>query len=245
MVGNNECRARSVSDRERGALLARKRALERWLGFSRLWLLLSRTPEALSRTWDKNPSPGRVANTPAEYRENVRELIRTARRMRSKIVVMNVPLRLRFAPTWRHFDRPSPQVARLLRQAEEAISRDAPADQQEAILGEALRLQPKQFAAHWLLARLQLRGGRAAEAGRHFALAREHDLHPEAAKPSYNRALAEVCAEEGVPLIDIDRLFAESGQADDTLFLDHCHPSAAGDRIIGTALAHALSGLIP
>ncbi|MDR3632201.1 MAG: SGNH/GDSL hydrolase family protein [Isosphaeraceae bacterium] len=245
LASNNECRARNLGDRERGRLLARKEALHHWLGFSRTWLLISRAPDALSRTWDLKPNPGRVANTPAEYRENLRELIHDARAINCQIVVMNMPLRLRFKPIWKHYDRPNPEVASLLRRAEEAALQGAPDPARRALLEEAVRVQPVQFAAHWMLAELELATGRSAEAERQFVLAREGDLHPDATKPSYNQTLAELCALEKVRFIDLDRLFRESTEGSETLFMDHCHPSPSGHLLIGRALARVLSEFVP
>ena len=244
MASNNECRARNLGDRERGTLLARKQAVQRWLGFSRLWVLLSRAPQALSRSWDLNPKPGRVANTTGEYQENIRDLIKAARAVGCRVLVMNVPIRLRLNTTWRHYDRTSPEVAALVRQAELVAEAGGPLDQQAALLAEAIRLQPRQFRAHWLRALLAAREGNGDLATIELALAREGDLHPETSKPSYNRAIERICSEEHVPLVDLDRLFHDSGQSEDVLFLDHCHPSAAGHELIGRALARQLGPLL-
>lgn len=243
MASNNECRARTLGDRERGRLLARKQVLHRWLGFSRLWLLISRAPEALNRSWDLDPKPGRVADTPDEYAQNIRDLVREARRANGRVLVMNMPLRLRKAPFWKQFDRPTPEVADLLRQAEDAQKADESVEKQVARLEQAARLQPDQFEAHWRLAYLELRRGRTAAADREFALAREGDLHPEASKPGYNSVLAAVCRDENVPFIDLDRLFHESGLDEGDLFLDHCHPTPAGHELIGNELARRLNAL--
>ena len=245
MASNNECRSRFLGDRERGANLARKKTLDGLLGFSRIWLLLSRTPESLTREWELDPPSGRVANTEDEYRHNLGTLIREARASGCRVIVMNMPLRLRKEPDWKHFDRTSPKVAALLDRADVARRSNAPLSDQEAPLAEAIRLQPDQFAAHWRLAQVEQASGRDDEASRQFALAREGDLHPDAAKPSYNAALKSLCDGENVPFLDIDRAFRESGKADDELFLDHCHPSPAGQRIIGRELARKLGDLLP
>ncbi|MDB5349018.1 MAG: lipolytic protein family [Planctomycetota bacterium] len=245
MASNNECRARNLGDRERGRLLARKQALHRWLGFSRLWLLISRAPEALSRTWDLDPKPGRVADTPDEYAQNIRDLVAEARRANLRVLVMNMPLRLRSAPVWKQFERPTPEVADLLRRAEDASKAEAPVEKQAALLEQAARLQPNQFEAHWRMGNLELRRGRTAEADRCFALARDGDLHPETSKPSYNRVLSAVCRDLDVPFIDLDSLFRESGLDESALFLDHCHPSPTGHRLIGRELARRLNELRP
>ena len=245
MASNNECRARNIGDRERGRLLARKQTLHRWLGFSHLWLLLSRAPEALTRTWDLEPKPGRVADTTDEYSQNLRDLIREARALNCKVLIMSMPIRLRSMPNWSHFDNPSPEVQDLLSRVGQARKADEPLEAQITLLEEAAKLQPIQFEAHWQLAKLELRRGRTIEADRQFALAREGDLHPETSKPSYNRTLALLCRDEKVPFLDLDRLFQESGLDEDALFLDHCHPSTTGQKLIGQELARKLSAWLP
>ncbi len=241
MASNNECRARNVGDRDRGRMLARKRSLHRWLGFSRIWVLLSRAPETLTRTWDLDPKPGRVANTTEEYRENLGELLREASSTGARVVFMNMPLRLKVTPIWKHFDPSTPQVDALLQRARDDGGQP---DLAARWLQEAIELQPVQFAAHWQLAQLEQARGNVAKASAEFALAREGDWHPDAAKPSYNRTLDEFCKSEGVPMIDLDRAFRESGISDEELFLDHCHPSPAGHRIIARELSHTLQGMV-
>ena len=244
MASNNECRARSVGDRSRGASLARKQSLQNWLGFSRVWLLLTRTPEALTRNWDDDPAPGRVANTPDEYRENLRDLLNEARASGSRVLFMNMPLRLRAEPIWKHFDTLAPEAAKALDQAETARMANEPTDRVLAMFEQAIQIQPDQFAAHSGAASARAVLGQDAEADREYALAREADLHPDAAKPSYNRVLEEFCRAERVPFVDLDRAFRASGRPEAELFLDHCHPSALGHRIIGSELSRTLEELV-
>jgi len=244
LASNNECRARSLGDRDRGRLLARKQALDSALGFSNFWLLLTRGPESLRRSWELEPVPGRVANTVDECRQNFGELIRLARDDNVQIIVLSAPLRLRFEPNWKNYDQPAAAVAELLRRAQQAALDGAPIDEQLAHVEAAVRFDRHQFIGHWRLAQLYSQLGRTDDAAREFSLARDADRHPEAAKPLYNRALAEFCESASVPFIDLDHRFAASGLRDDELFLDHCHPSPAGQQLIGEAIADELTPML-
>jgi lysophospholipase L1-like esterase len=240
LASNNECRARAIGDRERGERLARTRAVERWLGFSHFWILISRAPESMRRGWEIDSPPGRVANTADEYRQNLAELIRLAREHNCRVVLMTVPIRLRFEPTWPSHDLPVPQVADLLRRAQQTRFLDEPPETQETLLKEAVRLAPDQFTAHWRLAQLYLELDRPSEAKQHFELARDGDLHPETAKPAYNRVLLDLSSDLSVPLVDLDQRFTAADLPTSELFLDHCHPSPAGHRIIAESLSKEL-----
>ena len=244
LVGNNESRARTMGDRERGQKLARKQALHRLLGFSHFWVLISRGPESLRRGWELDAPPGRVANSPSEYRENLQELIQLARDHGVRVVLMTVPLRLRFEPTWKTFDGPTDAVAALLLQAQQARFAGESLERQAKLLEDAVRIEPKQFTGHWRLAQLYLELGRNEEAEGQFQLASDGDLHPETAKPSYNRILEELSTTEAVPLLDLHGRFADSGLPDNQLFFDHCHPTPAGHQIIAEALAEQLIRLL-
>jgi hypothetical protein len=244
LSSNNECRARSMGDRERGARISRQRSRDQAMRFSHLYRLLVRGSDPLRRTWETDPAPGRVANDLGEYASNVQELIGLARNHRCGVVVLSVPLRLRFNPSWRIYDRPGEEAAELIRRATVAIRAEEVPERVVPFLEQAVRLEPRQFTGHFLLAELYRQLGREQDAMEQFALARDGDLHPETAKPSYNRILQELCAIEQVPLINLDQRFTESGCTDAELFLDHCHPSPAGHRIIAESLARELTGAI-
>lgn len=240
LASNNECRARPLGDRRRGERLERLRRWDAWLGFSHFWRLVADRSRSSRRRSEADPPPGRVANTTDEYRANFLEIIRTARDAGAEVVVMTVPLRLRFEPTWKTYDHPSPDVAALLAQAG-AIADPAA---RRPLLERAVALQPGQFEGHFRLARCLDELGRPGEAHRHYRLAREHDLHPETARPGYNQVLRDLCRAERVRLVDLEAIFEGSGLPEAALFLDHCHPSAEGHRLIGEALAKALKDVI-
>jgi lysophospholipase L1-like esterase len=57
----------------------------------------------------------------------------------------------------------------------------------------------------------------------------------------YRQVMKDTAARHGAPLLDVPRLFIDSGLSREALFLDEMHPTAAGHRIMGEALAGLLS----
>lgn len=77
-----------------------------------------------------------------------------------------------------------------------------------------------------------------------MVLANNEDLSLEAnagkAWDPYRTVMRETAARIGAPVIDVPALFIESGLDKETLFLDEMHPTAAGHKIMGDALAAVL-----
>ncbi len=57
----------------------------------------------------------------------------------------------------------------------------------------------------------------------------------------YRDVMRYVAAELEAPIVHGDTVFGESGHDRDTLFIDNIHPSATGHRLLGQALAEALT----
>ena len=76
-------------------------------------------------------------------------------------------------------------------------------------------------------------------------LANEDDLNLEKnegkAWTPYRKAMKLVAETQGAPLINVPKLFIESGLPKQDLFLDEMHPTAKGHAIMGDALAQLLS----
>ena len=76
-------------------------------------------------------------------------------------------------------------------------------------------------------------------------LANEDDLNLEKnegkAWTPYRKAMKLVAETQGAPLINVPKLFIESGLTKQDLFLDEMHPTAKGHAIMGDALAQILS----
>jgi len=75
-------------------------------------------------------------------------------------------------------------------------------------------------------------------------LANNEDLDggssPGKAWDPYRQVMKDTAARHGAPLIDVPALFIDSGLSREALFLDEMHPTAAGHRIMGEALADLL-----
>ena len=57
----------------------------------------------------------------------------------------------------------------------------------------------------------------------------------------YRKVMRETALRHGAPLVDVPAVFIESGLSRDALFLDEMHPTVAGHRLMGEALARTLS----
>lgn len=74
--------------------------------------------------------------------------------------------------------------------------------------------------------------------------ANNEDLAPEVSDKAwtpYRQVMRDTAARHGAPLVDVPSLFQQSGLSREDLFLDEMHPTVAGHRIMGEALAQALS----
>ena len=107
----------------------------------------------------------------------------------------------------------------------------------------AVTLDPGYAAAAFDAAKLQRRLGHSDTAYRLFATARDHDPTPIRAPSAFNAAVREAARSTGALLADVEPAIDRA--ADDTipgkdLFLDYCHPTAAGHRTIARVLQTTL-----
>ena len=123
--------------------------------------------------------------------------------------------------------RNAPRLGTLLRRASACAARgDLPGGAEAA--QEALRLEPDFAQGHWLLGQFLGRQGRLEEASGHFQRAVDLDVSPTRSSSAENDALRAVCAEAGVPVVDLDALLtaASTGGAPGyETFDDNCHPN--------------------
>jgi hypothetical protein len=96
-------------------------------------------------------------------------------------------------------------------------------------------------------ANLEILVGMATEVGAEVVfllLANEEDVRAhvggEKAWTPYREVMREAAARHGAPVVEVPELFRASGLSDEALFLDEMHPTIAGHRIIGEALAEVL-----
>jgi tetratricopeptide (TPR) repeat protein len=115
------------------------------------------------------------------------------------------------------------------------------------VLDEALAFDPRFAELHYLRGRALLALGRNAEAGEAFRRARDEDVCPLRAPSPIRETLDGVAREKGVALVDFaelvrQRVLAEQGNPipGDEYFLDHVHPTIAGNGLLAVALVEAM-----
>jgi lysophospholipase L1-like esterase len=184
------------------------------------------------------------------FEDNIRGVIHAARRAGARVVLCTVASNLRdWVPNQSFFteevsagDRQ--EVLRLVAEAKRALS--SPGDGRPALAGleRARDLAPGYAETHFLLGRAYEAEGRWTDALAAYGRARDEDGQPARALGSLNgtvRRLAE--EEEGVLLLDVERLFEESsphGLVGFNLIEDYVHPNPGGHRLIALALYRLL-----
>jgi len=174
----------------------------------------------------------------AEYADNVRELVRSARRRRARVIVMEPPVNLYtppFAsqrlPGGERWERWCRDAAKLV----DAGSIDAAMNAVEA----ELKTQPRNVYALWMKGYAMTKAGRIREGREFLEQALEAHPFPESCRRSYREVLSAVAGEERADYLPVNELFLASGLkegAPSRLYLDHCHPTPAGHRLIAMAL---------
>ncbi len=99
---------------------------------------------------------------------------------------------------------------------------------------EAVRLDSLSAIAHYNLGIVLLQGDSAA-ARFHLLRSKELDDYSLRIKTAYNQSYRRFCNERGLELVDIDSLFR--GLPENQYFVDHCHPTLAGHKLIAEYLA--------
>jgi hypothetical protein len=179
--------------------------------------------------------------------DNAERIIRATREAGAKLIFVAPPANLEFEPSMQLASDLGPkEIASWIdemRRAEEMEARDPkaalPMFERLAQRGDSAGLQYR------IASCLKKSAGDAAEIKKHLERALELDQSystrssPRATNELID-ALAGVCSERGVPLIDGSRLFAHQaphGIPGYGLFIDYCHPSIDGHRLLSTAIA--------
>jgi tetratricopeptide (TPR) repeat protein len=134
----------------------------------------------------------------------------------------------------------------LLATALERIRDSAWSEALEAV-DEALAIDPRFAELHYRRGRVLLALGRHEEAGEAFRRARDEDVCPLRALSPIRETLAGVARKKGATLVDFvdlveQRVLAEQGNRipGEEYFLDHLHPTIAGNRLLAVALLRAM-----
>ena len=127
-----------------------------------------------------------------------------------------------------------------------AFNIEAKDDVRLASCKSILALDPEHAGAHYVAGRIHLERGETPVAIKHLSAARDFDVCPLRATSPIIESVITAANAHGIPLIDTEGLLDQrsfkgtrvsDGIADPEYFVDHLHPSVAGHRVIGEALA--------
>ena len=183
------------------------------------------------------------------YRYNLSRMVQAARSAGAAVVLVTPASNLRNCAPFKsqhRSDLADPERARW-RQALAAAQQAAAAGHWGdalAAASAAVQIDKRYAYAHYLRGRALWELGRFAEAKPAFLQARDEDVCPLRALTPMRGIVAEVAAEQGVPLVDfvalIEKRAAHATPGDD-LFLDHVHPTIEGNRLLALALLETLA----
>ncbi len=242
-VGNNEAWPVETSDRELHEQRRAARALTTLLSHSKFLVWLG------ERVWQQQPKPFIAKNLeateprvdPHDFEENIERIIDVAQRHRARVIVLGPPVNLYEPPLrlnqfveWDRFMGYVSQIDRLLEQ-------DKFAEAQQ-LVQQSVDLDPDGFWHYWLQGRILVLMNENDAARQILEQAFERHPYPERCKPSYQAILRRAADRHGLAFLDVNDLFHDSTNpkppAD--LYLDWCHPTPNGHRLIAQAVAERL-----
>ena len=187
------------------------------------------------------------------FRANLTDLCRSARRSGAAVLLATVPVNLKDSPPFGSLHRADLGEAALLRWQnafDAGVEAEAAGDGASAIrrYQEAAALDDHFAELHFRLARCQFALGQFDEARREYALACDWDALQFRADSRLNDLVRQVerqCQDGGTRLVDAARVFAEFALEDhgipgDRFFNDHVHPNFEGDYLLAKTLFPAL-----
>jgi len=107
-------------------------------------------------------------------------------------------------------------------------------------LRRAVAEEPEYAVFHYNLGMTLKQAGRLAEARAALVTARDLDYQSLRIKGPYVAQLRELSARYAVPLVEADAAFERAGR--ERLFVDHCHPTIEGHRIIAEQITELFEG---
>ena len=183
------------------------------------------------------------------YRANLNAILDAAAEKKVPLILSTLTSNLRDLPPFdsAHCDGfPAPEASRI----DVTLARAAAGAAPLGALREAAASDTTFAAARFALARALDRAGLPAEARREYTGARDHDVvHFRACSP-YNAIVRDVAAARGVPLVDMEAVFAErstQGIPGRNLFLEHLHPNLEGAMVMADAFRAKMAelGVLP
>jgi len=166
------------------------------------------------------------------------------------VILCTMPFRYRLSPAWKYrqplaYDAANQdQVAEHLEEGTAALERGDAAAAIEAF-DLALLLEPEVPVLRYLKARALERAGDPDSAEQWYGRARDAVVGNLGSVESLNQRIRLVAREDGVGLADLKvefdrRQHALGGHFNRDLFVDDCHPSREGQRLIAKVLARLL-----
>jgi len=165
----------------------------------------------------------------SEYRDNMVQTIKLARQKGVAPLIVTVPNHVGL-PYLFEVPAKNPQVNLLVTQVEERIMKRE-YESALADLAKAESLAPDYYRVHFLRGKL-LEITNACSGIAEYEKALECHPFPERLKGSYNNILLEIAADHKVPVVDLYTTFRNHPLGPDKLFMDSCHPSPLGHKII-------------
>lgn len=174
----------------------------------------------------------------ADFEDNVARTIVLARGQGARVILLGPPTNLYRAPLRieQFLDRQTftNTVGRL-----ESLCQQERFDEAMRMVDTALTSDPGNFWHLWCRGGLLHAMGLFEEAREQFELAFDHHPYPERCRRSYRQVLEKLADQHAVGFLDVNDLFHEASPPGGAgrLYLDWCHPTMQGHRLIAEALA--------
>jgi tetratricopeptide (TPR) repeat protein len=182
------------------------------------------------------------------YRLNLLRMVRIAQSVDAGILFVQPAINLKDMSPFKSAHREGLDAATLQawqslydRAGEHASAGDATAAL--ALYRKALALDNRHAELHYRMGQALFSLGRYAESEQAFQRAVEEDIAPLRMLGAMQRSVAEVAAEEGVPLVDFPEILRQAYREEyphavfgKEYFVDHVHTSMDGYRLLGLAL---------
>ena len=139
------------------------------------------------------------------HRKNLEASVLELRRAGIEVVLSTIPTNLRdWPPSYTVLARDRAEhIERLYSDARDASR----AGEAEGLMREILRLEPECAQAHFLLGRVHLAAGRAADARSHLVASNDFDGRPIRATSAINHNIRSLAAAHGIRLLDAEATF--------------------------------------
>ena len=179
---------------------------------------------------------------PAHFEWNLNAMVRECRARAIPLVMIKPVSNLRDCPPLKYETNPA-LTAELANEFELQFEIARQAGNTGEAVGAAqvaLRIDPEHAGANYLVGSLMLADGDGESAKAYLERAKDHDVCPLRATREILGAVSRVAAQQNVPLVDAEHLFAarsEHGIVGANWLVDHIHPSVQGHQLLGEAIA--------